>query len=224
MFILNIDTSINKGSFCITEGNNIIAYEESDERDKLAGWLHDTIYFTLKKVNLKPHHLHAVAVSNGPGSYTGLRIGLATAKGLCYALEAPLICINTLEIIASATQDKAIDIICPMIDARRMEVFTALFKKNMDIYQHPFSLILTPDSFSHILAEKKMLFTGNGSNKFESLIKENRNASFFYKSFDAKDMIFLSNKYYIEKKFASVAYSQPFYVKEAHIISKNVVI
>jgi universal bacterial protein YeaZ len=216
MIILNIDTSVDQGSFCICRGKDVIAFDKNEERNSLAGWLHDAIHNALKKSDLQAQQLSAIAVSNGPGSYTGLRVGLATAKGLCYALNVPLICINTLEIMAYAVAGAAKELICPMIDARRMEVFTALFKKNMDIYREPFATILTAESFADTLSAHHILFTGNGARKLEPII-ENNHASFIYKNIDAYDMIPLSTRLYNEKKFADVAYEQPYYVKDAYI-------
>ncbi|MCH5600314.1 tRNA (adenosine(37)-N6)-threonylcarbamoyltransferase complex dimerization subunit type 1 TsaB [Niabella ginsengisoli] len=141
MLILNIDTAIDKGSICISDGLNVITFDQNEKRNEQAGWLHEAIQNAFQKTGMDMKNLDAVAVSNGPGSYTGLRIGLASAKGFCYALKKPLICINTLQIMASAVKNKAKDLICPMIDARRMEVFTAVFNKELELYQEPFARV-----------------------------------------------------------------------------------
>lgn len=222
MLFLNIDTAIDKGSFCISRNDEVMAFDITESRNEQAGWLHDAIHHSFKQNGLDFSELDAVAVSNGPGSYTGLRIGLATAKGLCYALNKPLICINTLEIIAAAVELEAKRYICPMIDARRMEVFTALFDKDLTLIKEPFAAILNEESFSDILKEDHIIFTGNGSEKFRSLIKDNVNAEIIEKNIDARNMIALSKKNYHEKNFSDVAYCEPYYVKDVYISKKEI--
>lgn len=222
MLFLNIDTAIDKGSFCISSGHEVIAFEVTDSRNGQAGWLHQAIHDAFKRNNLDFRQLDAIAVSNGPGSYTGLRIGLSTAKGLCYALNKPLICINTLQIIAAAAELKAKRYICPMIDARRMEVFTALFDKNLTMVKEPFATILNEESFSDILNEDHIVFTGNGSEKFKTLIKDNANAEIVVNNIDARNMIALSQTNYQKKNFSNVAYCEPYYVKDVYISKKEI--
>ena len=194
----------------------------TESRNEQAGWLHEAIHHSFQQNGLDFRELDAVAVSNGPGSYTGLRIGLSTAKGLCYALNKPLICLNTLQIIAAAAESQARRYICPMIDARRMEVFTALFDKNLVPVKEPFAMILNEESFSDILKEDHIIFTGNGSGKFRSLIKDNVNAEIVERNIDARNMIDLSLKNYQEKNFSDVAYCEPYYVKDVYISKKEI--
>lgn len=222
MLFLNIDTAIDKGSFCISRNNEVIAFEMTESRNGQAGWLHDAIYHSVKQNGLDIRELDAVAVSNGPGSYTGLRIGLSTAKGLCYALNKPLICISTLQVMAAAVGAEAKHYICPMIDARRMEVFTALFDKNLMLVKEPFATILNEESFSHVLEEGHVVFTGNGSKKFRSLIKNDVNAEIVERQIDARNMLPLSLRYYQEKNFSDVAYCEPYYVKDVYISKKEI--
>lgn len=215
MPILNIDTSASTASFCISDDEKIWIYDQSQSQKGQAAWLHNAIKDAFAKINFEPALLDAIAVSNGPGSYTGLRIGLATAKGLCYALGLPLICINTLEIMASAVKSQALDLICPMIDARRMEVFTALYYNNGEIYKKPFATVLTETSFMDELESHHVLFTGNGIEKFKPLI-HNNNVSFSSHIIDARHMIHISGRYFEEEKFTDVAYSEPFYIKDVY--------
>ncbi len=222
MLLLNIDTAIDKGSFCISRNDEVVAFAMTESRNEQAGWLHQAIHDAFKQNNLNFNQLDAVAVSNGPGSYTGLRIGLSTAKGLCYALNKPLICINTLQIIAAAVELQAKRYICPMIDARRMEVFTALFDKNLTLIKEPFATILNEESFSDILKEDHIVFTGNGSEKFRPLIKDQVNAEIVLNNIDARNMVALSLKYYQEKNFSDVAYCEPYYVKDVYISKKEI--
>ncbi len=219
MLILNIDTAINIGSFCISNNNDVLAFDVNENRNEQAAWLHAAIDRTTKKNGISLQNIDAVAVSNGPGSYTGLRIGLATAKGLCYALNKPLICLNTLQIMAKAIQHETVDLVCPMIDARRMEVFTALYNKELLAIREPYAEILTVDSFSDTLKDHHITFTGNGCEKFQPIV-QSPNVQFIPKNIDARDMISLSIKYFEEKSFQDVAYCEPYYVKDVYILKK----
>jgi tRNA threonylcarbamoyladenosine biosynthesis protein TsaB len=117
--ILNIDTALDTASVCLANQKEVLQFSVNEDQKDHAAWLHQTIAELLQKGGYSIKDLDAVAVSIGPGSYTGLRVGLATAKGFCYALQIPLITVNTLKLIAFAAKDEAIDLICPMIDARR---------------------------------------------------------------------------------------------------------
>ena len=220
MLILNIETAIEKGSFCVSKDGVVIDFDICEQRNGLAGWLHESIQASLKRNGILPEQLDAVAVSNGPGSYTGLRIGLATAKGLCYALKKPLICINTLQIMAGAVLAEAKDFICPMIDARRMEVFAAVFDMQLNTVEEPAALVLTSDYYNNILENHHITFTGNGSEKLKSLVNEKKNISFVNNTIDARSMISLSEPLFGKKIFANVAYSEPYYVKDVYISVK----
>src|SRR4029079_3666588 len=117
------------------------------------------------------HQVAAVAVSAGPGSYTGLRVGMAAAKGLCYALRIPLLTINTLQMMAAAAVAEPTDLLCPMIDARRMEVFTGLYTKKLDAVMPAQALILQENSFADVLQKHTVTFFGNGSEKCKTVIQ-----------------------------------------------------
>ena len=220
MLILNIDTAIDKGSFCISNGLDIIAFEQNERRHEQAGWLHEAIHTTFQNAGIEIKDLDAIAVSNGPGSYTGLRIGLASAKGFCYALKKPLICVSTLQVLASAVQPFAKDLICPMIDARRMEVFTAVFDTGLKFREEPFATVLDERSFTSMLTSHHVLFTGNGAQKFTPFVNGKGNVEIRQQDIDARSMVPLSAKMFEEKNFSNVAYSEPYYVKDVYI-SKN---
>lgn len=216
--ILNIDTAIDKASICLGSDGKLLAFAENDNRNQQAAWLHEAIKKMLQSQKLLLAELDAIAVSNGPGSYTGLRIGLATAKGLCYSLNKPLICLNTLEIIAVAASSNEADFICPMIDARRMEVYTVLYNQALHIVIPQTAMILDTESFSDLLTESRILFAGNGSIKFKELIKNNPHAKFSTVKANASNMLYMSEKEYIKKSFAAIAYIEPNYVKDVYII------
>ncbi|HEY6063161.1 MAG TPA: tRNA (adenosine(37)-N6)-threonylcarbamoyltransferase complex dimerization subunit type 1 TsaB, partial [Chitinophagaceae bacterium] len=147
-------------------------------------------------------------------------VGLAAAKGFCYALNIPLITINSLQIIAFAVKDEAIDMICPLIDARRMEVFTALYDKELREKISPHALVVDENSFVPFLLQGKVLFCGNGVKKLMPLIS-NGNARFSHTMPDASHLARLSINCYNNKEFADLAYAEPLYIKEFYSASSR---
>ncbi len=213
--ILNIDTAVTSASVCLAEGDSVVGFAENHVEKHHATWLPLAIKDVMKNAGVRLTALKAVSVSNGPGSYTGLRIGLSAAKGLCYTLGIPLICLNTLSIMALAAVDMAEDLICPMIDARRMEVYTAIYDKQLQIIKQPEATILTSHSYSAILQKRKVLFTGNGMLKFKT-IAPFANATFANPKVDALNMAGLSFQKLQKQQFEDVAYTEPFYIKAAY--------
>ena len=211
--ILNIDTALDTASACLSEDGNTGQLSFSEDQKDHASWLHTEIAELLKKSGNGIKDLDAVAVSIGPGSYTGLRVGLAAAKGFCFALGIPLITVNSLKIIAFAVKDEAIGIICPLIDARRMEVFTAIYDKDLKEKISPHAMVLDEKSFASQLLTGKILFCGNGVKKLQPLISDS-NAFFSIVTADASHLAQLSFACYKNKEFADLAYVEPLYIKE----------
>lgn len=230
--ILNIDTATDFASICLSKDNDVLCYAENREQKNHASFLQPAIQNLVQNAGYTLNNIDAIAVTIGPGSYTGLRVGLASAKGLCFALNKPLIALNTLQVIAnSMVRNKELGIskedietnhtsyiinctlFCPMIDARRMEVFTALYNDNLNEVLPTQALILDEKSFAVELMENKIVFCGNGSAKLQNVLK-NDNASFSSVEYSAKNMVSLSYKKFMEKDFADLAYSSPFYGKE----------
>lgn len=218
--ILNIDTSTKVCSVAVTAEGMILQHFEDYEGRNHASLLSDYIKFCLDFLSEKELTLDAVAVSMGPGSYTGLRIGLSEAKGLCYALDIPLIGINTLELMATRVMfsTDSVDpdsILVPMIDARRMEVYTAAYDFALRPIMMPSALILDGDAYSNILAmERPVLFLGDGMEKSKAVITAS-NAVFVDNVTPlAVDMIALAERDYAHRKFLDTAYSTPFYLKD----------
>jgi tRNA threonylcarbamoyladenosine biosynthesis protein TsaB len=214
--ILNIDTSINTTYVSIAKDGEVIQSFFSDDQKSNATSLHTAIQDLLKKSDLNTNLLDAIAVANGPGSYTGLRVGLATAKGLCYALKIPLVVIGTLEMMAQfivENENPKDCLLCPMIDARRMEVFTALYNINMVEIMAPSAVILDKNAFEEHLKSKKVLFFGNGMQKWVNInISDNTifsEAKDFYKALNI-----ISFKKFKQATFSELAYTEPLYVKE----------
>ncbi len=212
-FILNIDTALSVASVCISKNDESIVLTINKQQHGHAAWLHQTIKDSLEKAGCSISQLEAVAVSIGPGSYTGLRIGLSSAKGLCYALKIPLITIKTTEMLASAVKNEAEDLICPAIDARRMEIFTAVYDKELNEIKAPHALIISENSFQEYLADHKILFCGDGHKKFQSVLVS-KQIDYSDHIADASHLSTLAIDRFRKKKFADIAYSEPLYVKE----------
>src|SRR6266513_982784 len=128
--LLNIDTAIETASICLSKDGNVLHLSINENQKDHAAWLTVAIQEMMQNSGYQLNQLNAIAVTIGPGSYTGLRVGLSTAKGLCYVLKIPLLTIGTLEMMAFAAKQNPVDLLCPMIDARRMEVFTAVYDKD----------------------------------------------------------------------------------------------
>ena len=211
--ILNIDTAVENASICLAKNGIAIETISNPDQKDHASWIHGAIQKLLTDGGYNISGLDAVAVSAGPGSYTGLRVGLSTAKGLCYALKIPLINIKTLLIMTFAAKEQAVEFICPMIDARRMEVFTAIYNKNMEEIIPAHARIIDKDLFSELLINHPIIFFGNGSGKFKSLV-HSPNAEFPQIETNASHLADLSYHSFKNRDFADLAYSEPFYLKD----------
>lgn len=227
--LLHIDTATEQASVCLSRGENTLALVSSSEQKNHAGFVQPAIRQIFADNGCTMQQLDAVSVTAGPGSYTGLRVGLATAKGICYALQKPLILVNTLEVIAQAVLSQlqatgstpvSNTVLCPMIDARRMEVFTALYNLSLAEIKAPHALILDASSFAELLANQPVIFSGSGHLKLRNLVNSH-NASFLHTLHTAADLAFLALKAFRMKRFADLAYSEPLYVKEFFNPTKN---
>ena len=224
--ILNIDTAVDVASICLAKDGKVLSIAKNEGQKDHASWLHIAIKEIFEKNSMELTSVDAIAITGGPGSYTGLRIGMATAKGFCYALNRPLISLNTLLVMANAAKDvhedsfgENADLLCPMIDARRMEVFTAIYTKKLEIVKDPAAITLNENSFAEYLSSNSICFFGNGSNKFQA-IEKNPQAFFSNIKTDASSMISLSEISFTEKKFADLAYAEPLYLKEFYTPAK----
>ena len=215
--ILNIETSETICSVALAKENKLIAIKESSEERSHAKLVTIFIEEIFNELEYSIQDLDAIAVAKGPGSYTGLRIGVSTAKGLCYGLDIPLISVGTLEALANATINTNRynnHKFCAMIDARRMEVYSAIYNADLSIVKDVSADILTPESYSSYLENSKIVFVGSGSAKFSEILN-NENAVFDDKIVpSAKNMIEISFKKYKNKEFEDVAYFEPYYLKD----------
>ncbi len=216
--ILNIDTSSARAFIVLNYDENCIAAITNNEQKTHASFVQPAIKEIFSKSTFSLIDIDAVSVVAGPGSYTGLRVGMASAKGICYALNKPLILLNTLALMALAAikapaYKNFSGFFCPMIDARRMEVFTAIFNNQLKQKLDPQALVLEAGSLDGFLAKNQVVFTGDGAEKFKK-ISTNSNAFFEDINYDENTITELSYQAFSEKNFASMAYSEPLYVKE----------
>lgn len=211
--ILNIETATKNCSVAIAKEGKTIAFREIAEQNfSHAEKLHVFIAELLSENQLQFSDLNAVAVSQGPGSYTGLRIGVSSAKGFCYALNIPMIAIDTLQLLAKQIQIED-GIIIPMIDARRMEVFSAFYDKNHQQIRTTQAEIIDETSYHEI--SDTIHLVGDGIEKFKNTLTDNK---FIFHSDvvfpSAKQMIQLSFDKFIKNDFVDVAYFEPYYLKD----------
>jgi tRNA threonylcarbamoyladenosine biosynthesis protein TsaB len=222
--LLCIETATTVCSVCVTADDKILAHKEINNGFSHAENLHIFIQDVLKEANLTIKQINAVAVSKGPGSYTGLRIGVSTAKGLCYALQIPLISIDTLQSMAYAVASTKNEdaLYCPMLDARRMEVYCAVYDKSLETIIPVNALVVDEKSVEVFNLNKAIYFFGDGMPKVKQLLETNKNALFIDAIFpSAKNMAALASNKFSKKTFEDVAYFEPFYLKEFFTTAKK---
>jgi len=218
MILLHIETSTNVCSVALSKSGTCIFSKSNADGMNHAALLSVFIAEALEVLKSQGKSLNAVAVSSGPGSYTGLRIGVSTAKGLCYGLDIPLIAVSTLEVLAAEAlksfEGNENVLFCPMIDARRMEVYSAFYDSKLNLKREISADIIDSDSYSEILSTQPVYFFGNGAEKCKTTLTHS-NARFIENLVPlATNMISLAEKAYSEQKFVDTAYFEPFYLKE----------
>lgn len=212
--ILNIETSGKIASICLSQQYEVVALRKNENRQDHAAWLHAAIGEMISEAGSRLDKLDAIAVSMGPGSYTGLRLGMATAKGLCYALQKPLLCIPTLQVMALAAREEVkADYYYPMIDARRMEVFAAVYDNNLMEISPPRAIILEEGCLNEWLQKGTLLLSGDGAAKAATLHTHHNLLQSSIEA-DASTMRSLAMDQFEKQKWADLAYSEPFYLKE----------
>lgn len=219
-YILSLETSTQACSVAVHQNGILMAASETHTSHSHSEKLTILAQQILENVELELAQIDAIAVSKGPGSYTGLRIGVSVAKSLCYALKKPLISVSTLETMAFEASNFIFEdniLICPMLDARRMEVYCAMYDVNLEEKLSICAEIITENSFENILKHQKVFFLGNGAEKCKKIFSSNPNAIFpriDYLTPHAKNMGKLAFDKFEKQIFEDVAYFEPFYLKE----------
>ncbi|MFC2129307.1 tRNA (adenosine(37)-N6)-threonylcarbamoyltransferase complex dimerization subunit type 1 TsaB, partial [Bacteroidota bacterium] len=222
--ILHIETATNICSVALSEGEQLIAIRESDEDKSHGALLSLFMDEVLKEGGLKPEDIHAISVSKGPGSYTGLRIGVSATKGFGYALDIPVIGIDTLLALAIGARsnpevnkliEQNIDLLlCALLDARRMEVYSGFYTLENSIFRDIAADVIDASSYEQILRTHPVVFFGNGAQKIKDIIRHS-NAHFIDGVVpSAKNMILPSLSAFEKQKFENTAYFEPYYLKD----------
>lgn len=228
-YILLIESSTHVCSVALAKDNEVIAIREDFEEKSHASLLAVFVAEVLKEANILPNQLSAVCTSKGPGSYTGLRIGVSTAKGLAYALDIPLIAVGTLHAMAEGfaaqlNHTTPLQLVIPTIDARRMEVYSSVYTQHMEPLRDIEAQIITAESFTEYAAHNFIHIIGTGAAKCIPVLTSTQ--FHIYPDFlpSAKYMCNIAFRFFQEKKFEDVAYFEPFYLKDfiATIPRKNV--
>jgi tRNA threonylcarbamoyladenosine biosynthesis protein TsaB len=216
--ILNIEASTDVCSVALSESGEVFFYQESSESRSHAQVLAPFVEEAIATADSRAMKIDAVALSCGPGSYTGLRIASSTAKGVCYGREIPLIAIPTTQIMAVPVlfRDDIPDdaLLCPMIDARRTEVYATIYDRALNVQMATRAEVVTPDSFAEYLDKQPVYFFGDGAAKCSTIITH-PNARFLdkYRNPLAKWMMPLAERAWLDGKFEQIAYFEPFYLK-----------
>lgn len=215
--ILNIETSTTLCSVSVAENGKILKFQEADEGYTHAENLHVFIDKVLKEAGISPRDLNAIAVGSGPGSYTGLRIGVSAAKGLAYALKIPLISVNTLQTMANVAikESAGKEMYCAMLDARRMEVFCAFFDMNLNFIKETSAQIISETDHGYFNTGKEICFFGDGMPKCKDILSKIPGAHFIENikpgSVSLGELAFSK---FQNQQFEDVAYFEPFYLKD----------
>lgn len=223
--ILCLDTATEIASIVLGNHEQILATRVNTSQKDHAAFVQIAVQAILEETGIKGANLDAIAVSAGPGSYTGLRVGLASAKGLCFSWQKPLILLNTLEVMAKQAiwQAKGVAMLyCPMIDARRREVFAALYNRDLEPLMGPGAYVLDEPAFKAKMEDQnqEILFFGSGSEKWQEMNAKNSYNFTSFKENNAQALNQLAQESFSLKRFADVAYSEPLYFKSFYTTAK----
>lgn len=214
--ILSLETSTDVCSVALHDSARLLAQAEIHEPQSHASKLALLVNEILATADITPKDIKAVAITKGPGSYTGLRIGTSTAKGLCYALDVPLIAVGSLELMAFqvSTTNPSGAMLCPMIDARRMEVYCMVTNDRLQVIQPVSAMVIDEQSFEELLKDNKMLFFGNGAGKCRDTLRH-PNAGFLDNIFPVAAVLgLMAEQKYNDGFFEDLIHFKPFYLKE----------
>ena len=212
--ILSIETSTTVCSAALHKKGEMLAYEELLTPQSAASQLVVQIDKLFSKTGISKQKLDAVAVAKGPGSYTGLRIGVATAKGICFGLRIPIIGIDSLWVVAAGVASHSSELLCPMIDARRMEVYCTVLNRNFEVVEKTQAKVIDEQSFADHLAKHSILFFGNGAGKCQEVITHPHAHFLDHVISSARHMGKLAYDSYSQHRFDDVIGIEPNYLKE----------
>lgn len=219
--ILSIETATAVCSVCLSDGDKILGIKETSEHNSHSRVVAVFIDELLKETGVDKHKLDAVAVSKGPGSFTGLRIGVSTAKGLCYALDIPLIAVETLEAMAFGMKklplpktNKLPVVYIPMIDARRMEVYVSIYNNKLELQKATSAEIITSESYCDLQEVNYLMLAGDGAEKCRSVLTHPNISIIDNFSASASYLVEPANQLFEKGKFENTAYFEPFYLKD----------
>ena len=222
-FILNIESSSTNCSVSLTKNGDLISIKENnDEKYSHSTKLHSFINEVISDSKITINELSAIAVSKGPGSYTGLRIGVAAAKGLCFSLDIPLISVSTLLILSKQIKISS-GLILPVLDARRNEVYSAIYDANYKLVKKESPKLIDSKSFENFSNDNQLYFIGSGQQKCRELIRSNNNLIFHDKETlpSSKQMADISYQKFLSSDFEDLAYFEPAYLKNFILDSIN---
>jgi len=220
--ILGIETATSICSVALVKDGNIVAIRESEGNREHSAELTGYITEVFAEAGLTYTQMDAVAVSMGPGSYTGLRIGVSSAKGLCYATDKPFIAIDTLKSLAWQALQKLKEankplenvLLCPMLDARRMEVYTAMYDQQLQVVENVHASIINEEAFNQF-SDREIIYFGDGASKCQSVLGGKNNITFLdHINLSARSVCMLAEQEFEAQNFADVAYCEPFYLKD----------
>lgn len=221
-FLLHIDTATEYGAVAVSNNDIIIAAQANSKQKEHASFLHPAIRSVIADARIAINELDAIAVTIGPGSYTGLRVGLTAAKGLCYVLQKPLIAINTLQAMALASVEcnthKGFTrpaLFAPMIDARRMEVYTGLYMSNAEAFSEVLALVIDENIFAAEAESYSIIFSGNGSKKLQTVLAADK-IIVNEVMHSIRHVSIIAYKHFLNNRFENIAYCEPFYLKPFH--------
>ena len=218
--LLHINSAFDTASVILSSDDEIIFEAENNFQKDHASFLEPAIKRICDAAQINLNNIDAVSVVNGPGSYTGLRVSLSSAKALCYALKKPLILLNTLDVMAYALRlqlavKQETKLFCPLIDARRMEVYTALYDRDLNLVKDYAAEIIDDDFLKEELTLAAIVAGGNGSFKVQKLT-QNKNLTYIDRLFLSRPSVILGYKAWVSQKFSDIVYSEPFYLKQVY--------
>ncbi len=221
MKILYLETSSKNCSVAISDNDELLCLcEEVSENYKQSESLHTFVEWALEGAEISLQDIEAVCLGKGPGSYTGLRIGAASAKGFCFGLNIPLIAINSLDSLAEPYFNQDYDLVIPIVDARRMEVYCKIFNGKGQEISETEAKIIDENSFSEF-GDKKIVFVGDGAKKVQETVNL-ENTTYISNAYpSAKNLIRKANEHVKNDQFEDVAYFEPFYLKDFHGVKKK---